>query len=109
MSIPHPLQAIKALTAALAPKTRVMRDGSLQQMDASQLVPGDIVLIAIGNIVPADLKLLGEEGDDVPMQVRTLTVTLGALLLGPLKEGSGGISRMTHVSLCSYCVVEVPG
>ena len=65
----RPLQAIKALTAALAPKTRVVRDGTLQQMDASQLVPGDVVLIAIGNIVPADLKLLGEEGDDVPMQV----------------------------------------
>jgi len=32
-------------------------------------VPGDIVLISIGNIVPADIKLLGEEGDDVPMQV----------------------------------------
>ena len=47
-----------------------MRDGTLQQIDASQLVPGDVVLISIGNIVPADLKLLGEEGDDVPMQVR---------------------------------------
>ena len=97
------------MAAALAPKARAFRDGKLQQIDAGGLVPGDIVLIAIGNIVPADLKLLGEEGDDVPMQVRTLTVTLGALLLGPSKEGSGGISRMTHVSLCSYCVVEVPG
>ena len=64
------LQAIKALTAALAPKARVIRDGTLKQIDAAELVPGDIVLVAIGNIVPADLKLLGEEGDDVPMQVR---------------------------------------
>ena len=62
------MQAIKALTAALAPKARVVRDGKLQQIDAAFLVPGDICLIAIGNIVPADLKLLGEEGDDVPMQ-----------------------------------------
>ncbi len=63
------LQAIKALTAALAPKARAIRDGTLQQIDAALLVPGDVVLISIGNIVPADLKLLGEEGDDVPMQV----------------------------------------
>lgn len=62
-------QAIKALTAALAPKARAVRNGELQQLDASQLVPGDIILMAIGNIVPADVKLLGEEGDDIPMQV----------------------------------------
>ena len=65
----HELQAIKALAAALAPKARAIRDGKLEQVDAAQLVPGDIVLISIGNIIPADLKLLGEEGDDVPMQV----------------------------------------
>ena len=62
-------QAIKALAAALAPKARAFRDGKLEQVDAAELVPGDIVLISIGNIVPADIKLLGEEGDDVPMQV----------------------------------------
>lgn len=62
-------QAIKALTAALAPKARAMRDGKLEQIESSGLVPGDVILMAIGNIVPADVKLLGEVGDDVPMQV----------------------------------------
>lgn len=62
-------QAIKALTAALAPKARAFRDGKLEQIDASGLVPGDVILMAIGNIVPADVKLMGEEGDDIPMQV----------------------------------------
>lgn len=33
-------------------------------------MPGDVILMAIGNVVPADVKLMGEEGDDVPMQVR---------------------------------------
>ena len=63
-------QAIKALTAALAPKARAFRNGKLEQIEASQLVPGDVILMAIGNVVPADVKLMGEEGDDVPMQVR---------------------------------------
>lgn len=53
----------------------MVRDGKLQQIDAKFLVPGDICLIAIGNIVPADLKLLGEEGDDVPMQVTDSVIT----------------------------------
>jgi len=57
------------LAAALAPKARVLRNGTLAQLDAKDLVPGDIILMAIGNIVPADVKLLGEEGDDIPMQV----------------------------------------
>jgi len=47
----------------------VLRNGTLAQLDAKDLVPGDIILMAIGNIVPADVKLLGEEGDDIPMQV----------------------------------------
>ena len=63
------MQAIKALTAALAPKARALRNGKLEQIDSANLVPGDVILMAIGNIVPADVKLLGEEGDDVPMQV----------------------------------------
>ncbi len=57
------------MAAALAPKARVLRNGTLAQLDAKDLVPGDIILMAIGNIVPADVKLLGEEGDDIPMQV----------------------------------------
>ena len=41
-------------------------------VDAAQLVPGDIVLLAIGNVVPADVKLLGG-AEDEPLQVRCLT------------------------------------
>src|SRR5262249_54036393 len=39
-------------------KARVMRDGQLQQLPAEQLVPGDIVSIEAGDIVPADGRLL---------------------------------------------------
>lgn len=63
-------KAIKALTAALAPKARVKRDGKVESVEAKELVPGDIVIIQFGNIVPADVKLLGKSGsDEVPMQV----------------------------------------
>ena len=63
-------KAIKALAAALAPKAKVKRNGKFLSLDASELVPGDIVIVSIGNIVPADVKLLGEMGDhDTPLQV----------------------------------------
>jgi H+-transporting ATPase len=40
-------------------------------MEAVDLVPGDVVIIRLGDIVPADCKLLGEEGeeDEAPMQI----------------------------------------
>jgi len=40
-------------------------------VDASGLVPGDVVLVRLGDVVPADIKLLGEGGEhDTPMQAR---------------------------------------
>lgn len=40
---------------------QVLRDGQWQELDASILVPGDIISIKLGDIVPADARLL--EGD----------------------------------------------
>ncbi|CAL5336927.1 unnamed protein product [Camellia sinensis] len=53
--------AAAALMARLAPKAKVLRDGKWSGEDASVLVPGDIVSIKLGDIVPADARLL--EGD----------------------------------------------
>jgi hypothetical protein len=45
-------------------------------MDAADIVPGDVLLVRLGDIVPADIKLLGAEEDGeeehAPMQVRVL-------------------------------------
>ncbi|CAG8701749.1 37887_t:CDS:2 [Gigaspora margarita] len=51
--------ALEALKKTLALKTKVWRDGKLIELDAAELVPGDIITLRIGNIVPADAKLLG--------------------------------------------------
>ena len=53
--------AIKALKKKLAPKCMVKRNGSWLEMDAMQLVPGDIIKLRLGDIIPADAKLF--EGD----------------------------------------------
>ena len=52
--------ALAALKAGLAPTAMVLRDGSWQTADAATLVPGDIVRVRLGNIVPADLRFMGE-------------------------------------------------
>ena len=53
--------AIEALKARLAIKARVKRDGKWITPAARELVPGDVIRLRLGDIVPADARLL--EGD----------------------------------------------
>jgi H+-transporting ATPase len=62
---------IAELQAQLAPNARVKRDGKWSSIPARQLVPGDIVRLRIGDIIPADVILL--EGD--PLQVDQSALT----------------------------------
>lgn len=63
--------AAAALMARLAPKAKVLRDGKWSEEDASVLVPGDIVSIKLGDIIPADARLL--EGDPLKIDQSALT------------------------------------
>ncbi|KAF9437863.1 hypothetical protein BGZ76_010802 [Entomortierella beljakovae] len=51
--------ALDALRQTLALKTRCWRDGHLVELDVSALVPGDVIVLRLGDIVPADGRLLG--------------------------------------------------
>jgi len=71
-------QALAALQKLAAPEAHVIRSGSRQTVPASELVPGDVVLLEAGNFIPADIRLLEainlriEEaaltGESVPVQ-----------------------------------------
>ncbi len=50
--------AIQALISLTEPKAIVRRNGQDKQLNSLDLVPGDIVLLEEGNVVPADLRLL---------------------------------------------------
>lgn len=51
-------RALEELRAAAAPRAEVRRAGSRQEVPARELVPGDVVLLRVGDIVPADLRIL---------------------------------------------------
>lgn len=51
------VRAIADLRAHVRHMARALRDGIASDIDASELVPGDVVVLAVGDIVPADVRL----------------------------------------------------
>lgn len=51
-------KALEALTSLNSPDCIVLRDGVQKEMDTTELVPGDIILLQLGSIVPADARLI---------------------------------------------------
>jgi P-type Ca2+ transporter type 2C len=58
-------RSLAALKAMLVARARVRRDGAVVEIDAADLVPGDIVLLDAGDRVPADGRILGGPGMEV--------------------------------------------
>lgn len=86
-------QALKSLVHATA---TVMRDGAPQAIAMRELVPGDIVLLAVGDRVPADLRLIHARDLSVSQAVLTgesLPVEKTALSAGVAANNSGGESH----------------
>ncbi|MGB7583106.1 MAG: plasma-membrane proton-efflux P-type ATPase [Sedimentisphaerales bacterium] len=93
--------AIAALKAKLAIKARVKRDGKWVTPEARELVPGDVIRVRLGDIVPADARLL--EGDPVEVDQSALT---GESLPATRKPGeavfSGSIIRQGEIGALVY-------
>ncbi|EEF52110.1 H(\+)-transporting atpase plant/fungi plasma membrane type, putative [Ricinus communis] len=82
--------AAAALMARLAPKAKILRDGRWSEQDAAILVPGDIISIKLGDIIPADARLL--EGDPLKIDQSALTGESLPVTKGP---GDGVYSGST--------------
>jgi len=93
--------AIAALKATLAIKARVKRDGKWINPPARELVPGDIIRLRLGDIVPGDARLL--EGDSIEVDQSALT---GESLPATRKPGeavfSGSIMRQGEIGALVY-------
>ena len=65
------LNALKALKQRMTAEIIVLRDGTFKVLQARELVPGDIIRLRIGNVVPADVQLL--RGDYLLVDQSALT------------------------------------
>ena len=73
--------AVEALKKKLALKSRALRDGRWQEIDAKELVIGDVIRVRLGDIIPADVKLFDGEylsidqsaltGESLPVNKKT--------------------------------------
>ena len=93
--------AIDALKKRLAVNARARRDGKWTEPKSSELVPGDVIRLCLGDIIPADARLL--EGDSVQVDQSALT---GESLPVEVKPGgpvySGSILRQGEIDAIVY-------
>ena len=84
--------ALEALSTLSSPVCRVLRDGKVHEIDPAQLVPGDIILLKTGDLVPADARLIRSEsfavdessltGESVPAEKDAAARLSGDIALG---------------------------
>jgi len=84
--------SLEALKSLAAPITKVLRDGTIIEVPTMELVPGDIVILETGAVVPADLRLTEAvnlkiqesalTGESVPVEKNTLPLTGDEIALG---------------------------
>lgn len=89
-------ESVRALKKMVVPKARIIRDGKEKEINSEEVVPGDIVLLASGTKVPADIRLLHAielkvdeamlTGESVPAEKITLPIKEDRLTPGDQKN-----------------------
>ncbi len=102
------LNALKVLKKKLAKKAIVLRDGRFKEINAVFLVPGDVIKIRIGDVVPADIKLIKAEeleldqsaltGESLPFRKNKGDVVYGDSIV---KKGEG-LGIVVNTGMSSY-------
>ncbi|GBD97598.1 MAG TPA: HAD family hydrolase [Nitrospirae bacterium] len=89
-------ESIRALKKLVAPRARVLRQGAEKEINSEELVPGDVVLLASGSMVPADLRLFRVielrvdeallTGESLPVEKTTAVIKEDNLIPGDQKN-----------------------
>ncbi|KAJ3207786.1 hypothetical protein HK099_000197 [Clydaea vesicula] len=90
--------ALDALKNTLALNSKVFRNGSLVEIESVNLVPGDVIALRLGDIIPADCRLLGitvtGEISESPLQIDQSALTGESL---PVSKGKGSIAYSSSI------------
>lgn len=96
--------AVASLKNLLVPKCKVIRDGQLQTIDAKKLVPGDVIALEEGDLIPADARVFAQKnarateasltGEAVPVEKKPDAVPLDS----PLAEKSNMVWKSTYLA-----------
>ena len=81
----HAERALRALKKYLINRANVMREGKLVTIDVKEIVPGDIVYLNIGDMIPADIRLIKSEElntDESSLTGESLPVLKSSVPLG---------------------------
>lgn len=85
-------RSLEALQSLTSPKAHVVRDGVTQEMDAKNLVPGDILVLSAGDVVPADARVV----ESFSLQADESTLTGESTPVH--KRANGGLAPETQLS-----------
>lgn len=97
-------QSLESLRELASPTARVRRNGEVREVDATELVPGDIVVLRGGDVVPADGRLLEAtdlEADEAALTGESVPVTKSAAPVesgAPLAERESMVYKGTNVT-----------
>ncbi|MFW6153088.1 MAG: HAD-IC family P-type ATPase, partial [Halobacteriota archaeon] len=104
-------RSLESLRKLAAPSVTVRRDASERELEATELVPGDIVLLEQGSVVPADARLLKQQslevdeaaltGESLPVSKSTDPVDEAT----PLAERTNMVYKGTNVGRGSAVAV----
>ncbi len=108
------MASVDALAQLQVPMARVRRDGSVEEVDSVGLVPGDILLVEAGDLVPADARIISSaslEVQEAALTGESAPIAKDSLQLGdeeqPLGDRTNLVFQNTQVTRGSAELVVV--
>lgn len=95
-------KAIEALLKMSSPKALVKRDGQTREIESSELVPGDLVILEAGRVIPADLRLI----ETVNLQIEESSLTGESLPVEKNAEKSFIHSKVPLAEMVNMCFMS---
>lgn len=102
-------RTVALLKRIISPTARVLREGNREVIAQSQLVPGDIVILAAGDIVPAELRLVHVQGLLVDESALTGESVPTMKTQDALLQKTQEVSRVANIAFAGTFVVSGKG